>query len=72
MKKIQQLLEIQLFGVCSKLGEAMGISSGAIKLAFVYLSFFTFGSPIIMYLALAFWMNIRKYHSAKRSTVWDF
>ena len=72
MKKLQQLLEIQLFGVCSKLGEAIGISSGAIKLAFVYLSFFTFGSPIIMYLVLAFWMNIGKYYRKKRSTVWDF
>jgi phage shock protein C len=72
MKKIQQLLEIQLFGVCSRIGEIVGISSGAIKLAFVYLSFFTFGSPIIIYLALAFWMNIGRAFRKKRSTIWDF
>lgn len=72
MKKIQQLLEIQLFGVCSKIGEVMGISSGVIKMAFVYLCFFTFGSPVIIYVALAFWMNIGKAFRKKRSTVWDF
>jgi hypothetical protein len=31
----------------------------------------TLGSPVILYLSLAFIMNIRA-HLRKRSTIWDF
>jgi len=61
MKAIQFFVEKQVFGVCSKIGEIMGISSNIIRLYFIYTSFITFGSPIIIYLALAFWMNVRRY-----------
>lgn len=61
MKAIQFFVEKQFFGVCSRIGEIMGISSNIIRLYFIYTSFLTFGSPIIIYLALAFWMNVRRY-----------
>ncbi|MCS6833556.1 MAG: PspC domain-containing protein [Flammeovirgaceae bacterium] len=61
MKKIVLFFEKQAFGVCSRLGELLGISSHTIRLYFVYTSFITFGSPVIIYLFLAFWMNLRKY-----------
>ncbi len=60
MQKFRYLLESQLFGVCSKLGERMNFSAGSIRVYFIYTSFFTFGSPIIIYLILAFWMEVRK------------
>ncbi|TRX56037.1 PspC domain-containing protein [Fulvivirga sp. M361] len=62
MKRLQVFIEKYAFGVCSHLGEKMGIASSAIRITFIYASFITFGSPIIIYLALAFIMNIRKYH----------
>jgi phage shock protein C len=37
------------------------ISTNSVRLYFIYLSFITAGSPIIIYLIMAFWMNIRKY-----------
>jgi hypothetical protein len=40
-------------------------------LFFIYASFIAYGSPIIVYLMLAFLMNFKKY-LRKRSPIWDF
>jgi phage shock protein PspC (stress-responsive transcriptional regulator) len=69
--KLQLFLEKYAFGVCTALGEKMGIATSSIRLFFIYASFLTFGSPIIIYLSLAFIMNMRS-HLRKRSTIWDF
>ncbi|MEY4929705.1 MAG: hypothetical protein RI909_429 [Bacteroidota bacterium] len=69
--KLQLFLEKYAFGVCTALGEKMGIATSSIRLFFIYASFLTFGSPIILYLSLAFIMNMRS-HLRKRSTIWDF
>ena len=72
MDKIKFFFEKHAFGVCSYLGERFGISSSTIGLYFIYTSFITFGSPIIIYLSLAFWLNLKKYiNKGKRKTVWD-
>lgn len=68
---IKYFFEKKAFGVCTYLGEKMGISSSRIRLYFVYTSFITLGSPLIIYLVLAFWVNLRKYIYKKRSSVWD-
>jgi phage shock protein C len=71
--KIITFFEKQAFGVCTWWGEKLGISSSKIRLFFIYLSFFTAGSPIIIYLAMAFILEhkdvlkLRK----KRLSVWD-
>lgn len=65
-------IENQTFGVCSYWGDVWGISSGKIRLFFIYASFLAKGSPIIIYLALGFVMNLRKYYRLRRSRVWDF
>ncbi|RQO31090.1 PspC family transcriptional regulator [Taibaiella sp. KBW10] len=59
--RLKNFVEYQAFGVCSKIGEKMGIASGKIRLWFIYISFLTLGSPIIIYMILAFFMNIRNY-----------
>jgi phage shock protein PspC (stress-responsive transcriptional regulator) len=71
MKKIQDFFEGYAFGVCTKLGEKLGIATSSIRLSFIYASFLTFGSPVLIYLGLAFIMNIRK-HLRKRSPIWDY
>nr|WP_225986419.1 PspC domain-containing protein [Rufibacter sp. LB8] len=71
MKHLQYFLESQAYGVCSKLGEKLGFASSSIRLSFIYLSFLTFGSPVLVYLILAFWLNVRKSLRRERSTVWD-
>lgn len=54
VRKYISFFEQQVFGICSWMGDKIGIRASTIRLYFVYLSFFTFGSPIVIYLALAF------------------
>jgi len=54
-------LEKSVFGVFAYIGEKMGIQSSKLRLHFIYASFITLGSPLIIYFILLFWLNIRKY-----------
>ncbi len=71
MKKLKDQLEKSAFGVCSYLGEKIGIASSRVRLYFIYASFIALGSPLLIYLVLAFWVNIRKYLKAARNWVWE-
>jgi phage shock protein C len=72
IQHIKYYFEEQSFGVCTRLGEKMKISASSIRLYFIYASFLTLGSPVIVYLSLAFIMEIRK-HFRRHShpTVWE-
>ena len=61
MLDFKDFVERSAFGVCSYLGEKMNLASARVRLYFIYLSFVGLGSPIIFYLILAFWVNIRRY-----------
>ena len=71
MNRMRYFIEWKLFGVCTAIGERIGISVTRIRTWFIYISFLTMGSPVILYLMLAFWMNVRKSLRRERSTVWD-
>jgi phage shock protein PspC (stress-responsive transcriptional regulator) len=71
ISRFQSNWESYAFGVCHRLGEKLGVATLSIRLFFIYASFIAYGSPIIVYLMLAFIMNYRKYQR-KRSPVWDF
>lgn len=58
---LKDLVERSAFGVCSYVGDKFGINSAKIRLYFIYTTFVAMGSPIILYLILAFWINIKKY-----------
>ncbi|HQW25929.1 MAG TPA: PspC family transcriptional regulator [Saprospiraceae bacterium] len=57
----RHFLEKSAFGVCQQVGEWMRINPATIRMYFIYLSFITFGSPLVIYLFMAFWLNIKKY-----------
>lgn len=61
MKKIREFLELNAFGVCTAIGEKLGIATSRIRMWFIYISFLTLGSPLLLYMILAFWMNIKNY-----------
>ncbi len=60
MKKVQLFIENQAFGVCARLGELMDLPTSRIRMFFIYSSFLTFGSPILLYMSLAFIRDLRK------------
>jgi phage shock protein PspC (stress-responsive transcriptional regulator) len=59
--RFKNFIEWQAFGVCSAIGEKLGIATNRIRLWFIYISFLTLGSPLILYMILAFWMNMKQY-----------
>lgn len=71
MQIFKLIIERKAYGVCTKIGEKIGLSTRRIRMFFIYTSFLTLGSPVIIYMILAFWMNMRKYAMEKRTAVWD-
>ena len=73
IQHIRNWFETPAFGVCAWLGKKMGIEATTIRMYFIYLSFFTFGSPVIIYFVLAFVLEHKEYFKPKRKrpTVWD-
>ncbi|MFB0926028.1 MAG: PspC family transcriptional regulator [Vicingaceae bacterium] len=70
--KILSYFEKQAFGVCSWLGDKLKLKSSRIRMSFIYLSFLTFGSPIFIYLIMAFIIEHKEYLKLKkRKSVWD-
>ena len=61
MKSVRHFIEWHIFGVCTAIGERLGIATSIIRKNFIYVSFITMGSPVIIYVFLAFWMNIKRY-----------
>lgn len=71
MNRLRYFIEWKLFGVCTAIGEKVGISVTRIRTWFVYITFLTMGSPLIVYFVLAFWMNMKRYiMSVRRNPLW--
>ena len=69
--QIKAFFEKQAFGVCAWLGEKLFIPSADIRKFFIYTSFLAIGSPVIVYLILAFLLKLKQYFKSGRSSVWD-
>ena len=65
-------MEFRLFGVCAWWGEKLKMPQGSIKLFFIYSTFLTVGSPIIVYMVMAFVLKLRNMVRSKRNLIWDF
>lgn len=67
--------EQKAYGVCAWWGTKLGIKSNTIRMYFIYLSFFTAGSPIIIYFIMAFILENKAHFKPikkRKKTVWDF
>lgn len=68
MNRLKAIVEWNAFGVCAAVGEKLGIATSRIRIFFIYATFLAMGSPLIVYMILAFWMNIKHYiMSARRN-----
>jgi phage shock protein C len=65
-------IEQNVFGVCERIGERLKMPAKDIRMFFIYASCMTIGSPVIIYMILAFWIRMKDYVRGKRSAVWDF
>ncbi len=72
MYKLKHLIEWNVFGVCTAIGQRLGIATSRIRQYFIYTSILTLGSPIIIYMVLAFWRNMRKYMWAAKRNPWYY
>lgn len=69
---IKSWFERQAFGVCEWWGEKLRIRSADIRIFFIYTSFLTVGSPIIIYMIMAFLKKLKNLIAEqKRGSVWD-
>ncbi len=72
MYKLKYYIEWNVFGVCTAIGQRLGIATSRIRQYFIYTSVLTLGSPIIIYMILAFWRNMRKYITAAKRNPWYY
>ncbi|MBE2231122.1 MAG: PspC family transcriptional regulator [Chitinophagaceae bacterium] len=72
MNRFKDFVEWNAFGVCSAIGNRLGIATSRIRQYFMYASILTMGSPIILYMVLAFFRNVRKYMMASRRNPWYY
>lgn len=68
---IKRFVEYKAFGVCNWLGEKLNMEARPIRMFFIYTSFLTIGSPVIIYMILAFWLRMKNYIRPGRTRVWD-
>lgn len=68
---IKRYFEQKAFGVCTYLGEKLHMEPRPIRMFFIYTSFLTIGSPVIIYMILAFWLRMKNYIRPGRTRVWD-
>jgi phage shock protein PspC (stress-responsive transcriptional regulator) len=74
ISKIITWFESQAFGVCEWWGNKLGIKTNNVRMYFIYLSFFTFGSPVILYFIMAFMLEHKEFFlpkRLKRKSIWD-
>jgi len=71
MQELKHTLERSAFGACHYFGDKMGIASARVRVYFIYISFVALGSPVIVYLFVAFWLNIKQYIKNKRNILWQ-
>jgi len=70
-ENLKTSFERQGFEVCSRMGDRIGIKAAKIRLFFIYTSFMTLGSPLIVYFTLAFMLHIKDYINSRRTSVFD-
>jgi len=71
IEKIRSYFEKQGFDVLSRTGDRIGVKASKIRLFFIYASFMTLGSPLILYFALMFVIQMKDSIRSRRTSVFD-
>jgi|TARA_B110000967_G_C18416978_1_gene332016 phage shock protein PspC (stress-responsive transcriptional regulator) len=72
--KIIIFFEKRAFGVSEWIGTKFGVNPALVRKFFIYLSFVTLGSPLLIYFPMAYFLENKDKLTwpKKRKTVWDF
>lgn len=73
IQKIIFFFELRSFGVCNWWAQKFGIRSEKVKMFFIYASFVALGSPVIIYMIMAFVLENKHFFKfqRKRKSIWD-
>jgi phage shock protein C len=72
INRIFDFFEQQAFGVCEWWANKLSLKLRSVRLSFIYLSFLTVGSPLIIYLIMAFVLEHKDFFKFKpRKRIWD-
>jgi phage shock protein PspC (stress-responsive transcriptional regulator) len=74
IQKIVFFFEMKSFGVSAWWARKLGISSSKVRLGFIYASFVALGSPLLLYLIMAWILEHKHYfklQARKRTTIWE-
>ncbi len=74
IQKIIFFFEMQSFGVCAWWARKLGIESSRVRLGFIYFSFVALGSPVLLYLIMAWILQHKHYflfQSKRKRSIWD-
>jgi phage shock protein PspC (stress-responsive transcriptional regulator) len=55
----RNIIEMQVYGACSNLAEYLNMKASSVRIFFIYSSFLTFGSPLLVYLILMFVFRLK-------------
>jgi phage shock protein C len=72
INRIQAFFEKQFFGVCQWWGDRLGVKPSRVRIYFIYTSFITIGSPVLIYLLMAFLLEHKDVLKGfRKKRVWD-
>lgn len=72
--KINVFFELKSYGVCSWFAYKTGMNLSKVRLGFIYASFVTLGSPLLIYLPMAWILENKhmfKLQKRKSSSIWE-
>lgn len=74
IQKIMFFFEMRSFGVCDWWAKKLGIESSRVRNAFVYVTFIGLGSPLLLYLIMAWIKEHKHYFKFQRkgkTSIWE-
>jgi phage shock protein C len=73
-QKVIFFFEMQSYGVCEWWARKLGINSTKVRLGFIYFSFIALGSPVLLYLIMAWILEHKHYFQLKgkhKRSIWE-
>jgi len=74
LQKIIFFFELQSYGVCLWWARKLGIHPSKVRLGFIYFSFIGLGSPVILYLIMAWILEHKHYfqfQTQRKKSIWE-